>query len=270
MIPKSPDNFRIIHKDGTEFDMAEDLSILVHSLKIHSLIPNIFTEKIEGRNGLVRLSKDYDQRRLTAICSLYGQDYLDYQSLLDKLYQVLYPDEPFYLIVDGKPNKRWVVEVSNEWTPERVGSFSEFQIELVSFSSFSESVQTTIERPAAYITGGRTISYKHSTASFEIYNDGDEEIDPRAVPLQIIFKGASTNLKITNTTTGEEWTYTGSSNVGDTITLDGIRAIKNGLSIFGDTNKKLISIAKGWNQFEINGANGEFEISFDFRSYYKH
>jgi hypothetical protein len=61
--------------------------------------------------------------------------------------------------------------------------------------------------------------------------------------------------------------YTGITGVNDTITLDGIRSLINGVSVFRQTNKKVLSIAPGWNDFEITGAS-EFLISFDFRFYY--
>jgi hypothetical protein len=88
------------------------------------------------------------------------------------------------------------------------------------------------------------------------------------LPLKITFTGASTNLTITNTTTGDIWQYTGTTQAGDTITLDGVRSLKNGVSVFGNTNRKLITIAPGWNNFTITGASGSFTISFDFRFYY--
>lgn len=274
MIPKTPDNFKIIHKDGTEYDMADDLFILVQSFKISSLSPNYYTEKIEGRNGPVRISKDYNERRMTAVCTLFGIDHEDYLSLFeDRLQDALFPDDPFYIIVDSNTSRRWVAEVANEWTPDRIGSSSEFQIDFVAFYPFAESILTTAD-PSFYAAqlsseGSREIKYKHSTTTFEILNDGRIEIDPREQPLVITFTGPSTNLIIRNLTTGDEWGYTGTSNPGDDIVLDGIRATKNGLSIFGDTNRKLISIAKGWNSFELIGTTGAFEIAFDFRVYTK-
>ena len=57
-----------------------------------------------------------------------------------------------------------------------------------------------------------------------------------------------------NKTTGDVWQYMGTSNLNDEIVLEGIRSTKNGLSIFRDTNKRLITIAPGWNEFEIKGA----------------
>ncbi|PFY57870.1 phage tail protein, partial [Bacillus toyonensis] len=47
-----------------------------------------------------------------------------------------------------------------------------------------------------------------------------------------------------------------------------VRSTKNSLSIVRDTNKKVISLQTGINEFEIIGATGAFSISFDFRFQY--
>ncbi|PEP89090.1 hypothetical protein CN585_28785 [Bacillus toyonensis] len=110
--------------------------------------------------------------------------------------------------------------------------------------------------------------YRHTTTSFRIYNTGDTKVDPRHMPLRITFTGASENLKITNKTTKEEWMYTGITTDTDTIVIDQVRSTKNSLSIVRDTNKKVISLQTGRNEFEIIGATGAFSISFDCRFYY--
>ncbi|PEP89093.1 hypothetical protein CN585_28780 [Bacillus toyonensis] len=110
--------------------------------------------------------------------------------------------------------------------------------------------------------------YLHNTTSFLIYNAGDTQVDPRHMPLRITFTGASENLKIKNKTTKEEWIYTGTTTDTDIIVIDQVRSTKNSLSIVRDTNKELITLNSGFNDFEITGATGAFSISFDFRFYY--
>jgi hypothetical protein len=110
--------------------------------------------------------------------------------------------------------------------------------------------------------------YTHSTTSFKIYNAADGvTIDPRVVPLLITFTGASTNLQIKNLTTGDVWAYTGTTTASNTIKLDGIRSLKNNTSIFANTNHQVITLAPGYNDFQIVGATGSFTISFSFRFY---
>jgi hypothetical protein len=111
----------------------------------------------------------------------------------------------------------------------------------------------------------KTIYTVRDATEFTLYNAGDVKVDPRQHELVIAYTGASTDLAIKNETTEEEWKYTGTSASGDTIRLDGVRSTKNNLSIFRDTNHKLISLAPGKNEFSLSGTSGNFEITFDFR-----
>jgi hypothetical protein len=80
--------------------------------------------------------------------------------------------------------------------------------------------------------------------------------------LVITFAGASTNLAIANTTTGDTWSYTGTTAAGDTLKLDGVRMLKNGVvSVFGATNRKLITLAPGWNNFTVTGATVHLRLA---------
>ncbi|MCG6184237.1 phage tail family protein [Anoxybacillus sp. LAT_38] len=114
----------------------------------------------------------------------------------------------------------------------------------------------------------KTTYWIDNQTSFSIYNAGDKTIDPRELPLTITFRGESANLTIINKTTGDTWQYTGTTVKSDFLVLDGIRSLKNGVSIFSDTNRKLITLVPGWNDFTITGASGYFEITFNFRFYY--
>lgn len=119
------------------------------------------------------------------------------------------------------------------------------------------------------LVGSQMTTYEYSTNSFSIFNAGDVVIDPRERgDMEITFTGASTNLTISNLTTGDTWVYTGTTDVDDVIRITGIRATKNSLSIFRDTNRALITLARGWNQFSIIGATGALNIKFNFRFLY--
>jgi hypothetical protein len=111
----------------------------------------------------------------------------------------------------------------------------------------------------------QTIYTINNETEFTIYNVGDETINPRQHALVVTFIGASTNLTITNSTTGEEWSYTGATTSTDVIRLDGVRSTKNSLTILRDTNRKLITLAEGANAFVIAGASGSFVLTFEFR-----
>jgi phage-related protein len=274
---KSVFNFKIQYKDGSIIDLHEK-NLWVSSFRILSPAPEHITETVEGRHGSVLLETRLKERLITTTIQVEAVDHIDFDLFRDELFKIFNPLEEVYIIRDLQPGKRMKVKVSNEFDIDYITlEDGEFSVDFVIYSVFLESVGTTLS-PFTFdaeiwqigqgLIEANDLKYVHNTPSFRIYNAGDIDIDPRVMPLKIEFKGISTNLTITNATTGDTWQYTGTTQAGDTITLDGVRALKNGTSIFGATNRKLITIKPGWNDFTVTGATGAFTISFDFRFYY--
>lgn len=260
--------------NGNKINME---SIGLFGLKLRIPGPSYTTIKETLDDGsIIILDKQLNPRQLVAEFMSKGIDYKDSLLLRDDLFRLLGNGEEMYVGESNLSGKRWRVHFE-DWEPERV-SRRVFKVDIPLFCSIglSESVGTSLDELTFDIEKWQTgqgleteePKYVHQTSSFKIFNAGDVPVDPRKRDLKIIFKGASTNLKITNNTTGEVWQFTGPSTVNDTIILDGVRSLKNGASIFGQTNKKLISLLPGWNDFTVSGASGSFLITFDFRFYY--
>ena len=107
-----------------------------------------------------------------------------------------------------------------------------------------------------------------SQNKFRIYNAGVVDVNPRESYLKIEFRGVSDGLTINNLTTGDTYKYLDTTTLADSLVIDGIRSLKNGNSVFARTNKKLITLVPGWNEFEVSGASGFFRLTFDFRFTY--
>ena len=243
----------IQRKDGTIYDL-EQYGIRTKDFIVSAPSLRHMTEEIEGRDGVVDIETTEGARTITCLFKMRAVDMEDFPLLRNEIFRIFRSKESFYLIDRREPGKRWEVKCQDAYDIEQKYLYGDFTVTFVCFKGYAESVEST--------------SYTFTTTTFRVFNAGDIDIDPRVLPLTITFTGASTNLTITNTTTGDTWQYTGTTQAGDTITLDGIRALKNGLSIFGNTNRKLITIAPGWNDFTITGASGSFTILFDFRFYY--
>jgi Phage tail protein len=268
-------NFKIELKDGSVYDMAT-LGLLVRRFTVHSPSPRHVTDIIEGRDGQIDLGTTYAGRKISADISMFAADLTDFALLRNEVFRVFDSRNSFYVIADSEPGKRWLVKVDGDYAVDQIGSYGTFSITFTSPLAYSESVGTTLDpftfESEVWQTGGGLpldeTNYTHNTTTFSIYNSSDDvTINPRYMPLVIEFTGASTNLQISNTTTGDTWKYTGSTNATDIVRLDGVRSTKNGLSIFGNTNRKLITLAPGSNEFTITGVTGAFTISFDFRFY---
>lgn len=262
---------------GNSYNLKNYKGIICLSFNIESASPRIAELNIDGRNGNITTGVNLNGRSMKATFILEAHDFLDFPLLRNEAFKLFDARTEFYIIDNREPGKRWLVRTASAFNPQPVSfRFGKFDIEFISDSSFAESVLTTSDLltfDSENLQFGQGIPtdeilYSHSTNTFRIYNAGDEEIDPRELPLVITFRGASTNLTITNTTTGDTVTYTGSTVSGDALVLDRVKILKNGSSVFGSTNRKLIKLSPGWNEFEISGTSGSFTIDFDFRFYY--
>ncbi|MFC0188239.1 phage tail family protein [Fictibacillus aquaticus] len=265
----------LLIKNGVTYDLeAEGIETL--RFFYESLNPQNETDNIENEDGSEDLGTTYGPRILTAYCKFAAADYYDYSLKRSEVYRLLTSKEPYYLIHYSEPWKRWKVKLNKSFLPEKKKNHGIFTLEFIAHNPYAESAGTTLD-PFTFDSElwgmGQGLTeedavYAHSTSGFTIFNAGDVAINPRRRPLKITFTGASTNLTITNNTTGETWSYTGTTTAGQTLTLDGVRSLKNGASVFGDTNRKLITLQPGPNDFTVTGATGTFTITFDFRFYY--
>jgi len=239
---------------GEEINLVS-LGLVGLKLEIPSPSYRRIVEKIDGRSGVVVIENILDSRPLVASFMVTADNYDDSLKSRDRLYSLIGNDQTFYVAEDRQPTERWKVYASG-WTPERLNrTTSKFDVPLLAESGTSESI-SIIEK-----------SFNANNFSFK--NEGNISIDPNVhSETEIEFAGSSTNLIIRNLTTGDEWSWTGSTLLSDTILLKGVRSLKNDVSIFGQTNKKLITLAPGWNDFEIVGATGSFEIKIKTRFYF--
>ncbi|OLS39144.1 phage tail domain-containing protein [Bacillus sp. MRMR6] len=258
-------NLVIERKNGEQIDFEES-GIKTLDFVIDAPEPIHETEVIEGADGLIDLGTTYGPRKMRGSFYYEAESISEYALKRNEAFRLFLTRESVYLIDSREPEKRWLVK-SSGFSPKQVNKYGFFEVEFGSFLPWAESIETTLEMSVAQISGNKIQKYKHATSTFEIFNAGSQAVNPRRMLLLITYKGTSTNLAIKNLTTSDEWNFTGTTTTNDTIILDGIRATKNGLSIFRDSNRKLINIAPGWNEFQLVGAAGTFEISFEFRFY---
>lgn len=244
--------------DNTVYDL-EELNIYTRDFIVSSPDYIHTTERIDGADGVVDLGTTVGPRDITLVLYFDALEVDQYADKRDEVYSLLQSKEPFYVTDTRQPGKRWKVKLARPFAPDQQRMYGLFEVQLIAFSGYAESVGTTIQSYTFDHLQDLPVTYTDYEniyeTKFKIFNAG-QMIDPRNVNhfLRISYKGASENLRIENLTTGDVWQYQGTSNETDEIVLEGIRSTKNGLSIFRDTNKRLITLAPGWNEFEISGA----------------
>lgn len=264
--------------NGERYELSEEntgLKLIDFTIDAPNMITE--TESIPGLDGHIDLGSQFAGRTMSASFKVFARDRYDYPLVRNLIFNIFESRQPFRLIDDREPGKRWLVKYSGTYSIRQlIATFGEFDIGFISDSAYCESIGTslaplTFDSELWQFGQGLTmdeVSYVHKTNVFDIYNAGDVEVVPRKMYLKIEYKGTSNNLKIKNETNGDEWTYNGTSNSGDTIKLEGVRSFKNNLSITPNTNFNLIKLVPGLNRIRLTGASGSYEIKFDFRFYY--
>ncbi|WP_203334363.1 phage tail domain-containing protein [Planococcus beigongshangi] len=244
-----------IERMNGEFYDLESMGLRISDFSISSPEYVYETAQVDGLSGLLVLETTVLPRILKCLIKVQGDSIAELIKKRDLIFRIFRSKEPFYLTDKNAESLRWKVKCDGAFDLQRVSRFGTTEVHLVAFSPYSETVTK--------------VSRKFNTASFVFNNLGTEEINMRSqTETEIIFRGTSNNLAITNLSTGEVWKYNGSTLAKDEIKLIGVRSFKNKQSIFRNTNKELISFIPGNNEFEISGADEGFEILISSRFYF--
>ena len=212
------------------------------------------TQSIEGRNGVIPLLSTIEPKPIQLSLTFFAVDMEDYIEKRDVFNSMFKSFNTFYVSDSKRPGIRWGVR-AEPFTIERQGLRGMVQIDLTVLSGHSESTSLDVK--------------VFTTPTFTFTNDGNLDINMMDQDeTEIEFKGTSTNLIIRNLSTGEEWSWTGSTIATDTILLKGVTAKKNSSSIFGLSNRKTVDLIAGENDFSIQGTTGAFTLTIRTRFYY--
>ena len=230
--------------------------IWVEDVKIPTITPEHTVEDIEDGDGVIYLSTVLKDRPIVAYLQFEIVDGTSLSAYNRRLSALFNPMEQYYLVMDEDASIRYGVRINSGFEIDELSwEDGKFDIEFIMFNPLRESINLVKKR--------------YTVPTFTFKNEGNRLIDLRKQnETEITFKGASTNLTITNNTTGDVWRYNGSTTPSDNIKLKGVQAFKNGSSIFGQTNKKLLSFAVGNNEFSVSGASGDFELTISTRFYF--
>lgn len=246
-----------------------------------------FDEKVVNSiTGTVPTQKTRLPRKISVTFSMLFADWIDFAMMRQRLYDLV-ANSPLYLIEERKQGEMWECYPEDGFSIPQLNMFSKFTIDFTCFAGKSMAIGTTTQKETFtkldYYNLPTTVDdYKSiEKVVFKIFNPG-LEIDPRNrnAHFKVIYKGVSNNFSVTNLTTHETYEHYGFTGEDDTLIIDGINSFKNGKSVFLDTNKKLITLAHGWNEIVLQGVPnavdlddlkefvdvaGEYPITFDFR-----
>jgi len=294
-------DMQIITDDDEVFLSDHDIHVKDFIVSSISLLTDY--SQIEGRSGQIDHGSTYGVRTIRVPFYIDNRDNHDFVLLRDLLFDLVIKRKSFYIremrrvkrkqysFVDinespkelsGTDNlhvggKRYLVRLSNEFDIDQLFSYGEGELEFeTTVLPFAESIRTSMDierngiRYSDELWGyGMGLShneeewkYEHNGSSFRVYNAGID-VHPFEQELKITIENASEGYELKNTTTGDTFKYNGSTN--GTLVLGGPNITMNGLQAFRDTNKRYITLARGWNQFTQNQNR---KVQIDTRFYY--
>lgn len=247
----------IKHKNGREFD-TEAMGLKIVKFHIPPLQVEYLTEKAEQGTGSSMVGYTVNARSLTLTFDFYYKNVDELRRMESDLSIMFLPLQEIIVVDSVQPWKQYVVTPLPFTLDEGNGVRARVDVELVLQSGLAESINTFQEI--------FTISQDNSTIEFN--NTGTYEIDQRdGAEMSITFRGVSSGLIIENLTTGEVWSTSELTTESDTLVIKEYTAFLNGVNIFPQTNKRVITFAVGSNMLRIKNATGTLTI--DSRMYFR-
>ena len=229
-------------------------------------------QKIGLMDGSRLLSTSYSTRELKMEIFFEGLDEGDAELAYDALQRFLISRDPYWICFANWPQRMYYVKAKlaaptfagdRHWTCE--ATFTDL-------IGLSRSVGTTQDPVMGFGNNYNAApQYTFNSNSFTVVNHSDVMIDPerRGHPFKLTLQGSSSgNMKITNKTTGDVFTrnltYTkdGTTAFNGTYVIDGVRPTLNGKSDDYYTNKGVITLQIGKNDFQIDNFSGT--VTFDY------
>lgn len=187
---------------------------------------------------------------------------------------------PFYIITSQLPNIKYAVnraQINPTLKPD--GKSIEFEVTFNVYKGYSESTFTTktivdfssdwgVEN---HFPMDQNVKYKHTKNQFTIWNGSNDTIKPQFghqlnIKLNIQSNGG---FELINLTTGDKFKYKKSSAKETDIILNSIYAYRENYRCGIDTNRGVITLEPGYNEFKIKGEVSSCLTEFDFPFIYR-
>lgn len=265
--------------DGSRVDLANYNCKCLKPF-IPSVTRNPVFNSVDGRYPiLTQVNKDI--RLLKVELMIKTRDITDFYLLRDELNELFFRHPQFFIMHKKRPSLRWLVTMESpiEITPKTV-RLNSFLVNFTCVRENAESIGTCLDLQnrkewdvnlwswGMGLDWDKEYRYEHSSNNFVIDNVGNVAIDPCEHELEITIKATTSSfLEIKNDSTGDIYRYNGSLTTNDVLILKGVQSFKNGVSVFKNTNKKLLTLGIGSNQFTVTGGTIA-SISFNFRFLY--
>lgn len=234
-------------------------------------------EEIPGKDGSIDMETTFGPRVIEIDVQLTVTDGEQaYQIALQNIAKTFNPRKGVQsLILDRMTGKRWLVKYNGTIPIEKIAQIGVFTIPFKAFYPFAESVNVStapLTLDDGYVIGmGLRLddTYTHtvntSPKTVSVYHAGTYDVKPI-----IRITGAGTNISVTNDTTAEGLTWTGTLGAADVLEIDCTKCTvtKNGVNAYSGFSGTFPKLTEGDNSITIAGTSLNCGVSFVFRHTY--
>lgn len=245
-------------------------------------IVNPKNEKIEikGTDGYMPSVINFDSFPLNLTFRYTGYDSIDVNLYTQSIRSIFNRRNPYYIVHSKLPGLKYAVDTAQISFERETIRHYKINVEFNCYKGFSESVNTTddeflFESNWMFDNGiplDFTPKYQHETNQFTIWNGSTDIIDSRNIhhQLQILLNVNATNgFELVNYTTGDVFKYNKSISSNIDFVLSGIHAYRDQNKVGIDTNRGVITLAPGKNEFKIKGDVTSQKVLFKFPFIYR-
>lgn len=257
------------------YDIPGLENIFCYQADIDRANPVVNLQKFTNQNGQIIANASYDPRNITL--HFYGKIHGEASGELvaNQLEGFFASYGAYWIVLGTKPFKKYLVKAGQAKIVNQGSMFLLMDFTFQDINGLSQSVLPSIELSQNLghtglgmgITESSQMVFSFTAAKFSVFNPSDIAIDPlfHKHPLIITLKGKGTPT-ITNKTTSDVFKLTKAMN--GTLTIQLVNPYLDGQPVGINSNHGIIKLAPGSNDFQIDGMEKGFSISFDFPFYY--
>ncbi|ARM68387.1 tail fiber protein [Staphylococcus virus IME1354_01] len=226
---------------------------------------NANTTEINGTDGVLMGPTTFGPFNLVLNFSFRGLDTKDLILQKQKLRNILFRREPYYIWHSDAPGKKYLVYCDSNENEDLTHSFATFKVTFVVVKGYSESLKDTSQfslssgdwQFEAGVLSDDEIKYTHDTTAFKIYNGSSDTINPllRHQFKLLVNIDAPKGFKIKNKTTGDVFEYKKAIKSNQRLTINGVHPFIDNKRVGIDTNWQWLTLDEGFNNIEIIGEN---------------
>ncbi|MBC1470781.1 phage tail family protein [Listeria seeligeri] len=264
--------------DGQKFSLCKKFpGVFLQEVGRQGPQMNLVSSEVSGVDGSIPGTVSFSPFVFSVQCNLQALDISDYHLAVKEIYEFLFQRESYYIWSNQMPGIRYEVYPKPFDFSRETEKVALITLEFVVFKGYAESRGTTLD-PLTFETNkwqiGMNIqnaednTYVFMENKFRVYNASSEMINPlRRHDLDIALTAVG-NLRMTNLTTGDTFQYNKALKKSDVLLISGVYPYVNDERCGRETNHGIITLAKGWNEFEINGVTN-VNIAFNFPFIYR-